>query len=186
MVNISKLTKINKKYHLIHFFHVSHYGTVQLCLLLPCCLTYNSPYSGAVINITAAQRKILENLQKCKRRTILGQRYTQYANAVETCGLESLANRRESHCCRSDKGACQFWTYWQFPPPPTRLNSHACNLRKVSNYSQMHIRTTRFKNTPSIPYISKQTLSQSSFKYFFIRCEPAKLLFQTFLFNNLS
>ena len=51
-------------------------------------------------SITVAQKKTLEHLQKCACRSILGQRYTSYADAIHICGLESLDDRKESHCLR--------------------------------------------------------------------------------------
>ena len=101
-------------------------------------------------SITAEQRKILEHLQKCACRTILGQRYTTYATALETCGLESLADRREGHCVEFAKGLGNSERTNDLLPP-SRLESHARNLCKANNYSQLRIRTSRFKKSP-IPY----------------------------------
>ena len=115
-------------------------------------------------SITAAQRKILEHLQKRACRSILGQRYTTYADALETCWLESLAHRRESHCRGFAEGLANSERTNDILPP-TRLESHACNLRNASNYSQLRIRTSRFKQSPIPCFINllnqpKQTLSQ--------------------------
>ena len=101
-------------------------------------------------SMTAQQRKILEHLQKRACRTILGQRFSTYAAALETCGLESLAERREGHCRGFAEGLANSERTNNLLPP-TRLESHARNLRNASNYSQLCIRTSRFKNSP-IPY----------------------------------
>ena len=51
--------------------------------------------------------------------------------------------------------------------PPIRLESHSRNLHNACNYSQLRIRTPRFKNS-SIPYFINLLN-----KYIFIPCEPA-------------
>ena len=89
----------------------------------------------------------------CKKRacrTTLGQRYTTYAAALETCGLESLAERREGHCRGFADGLANSERTNNLLPP-TRWESHARNLRNASNNSQLRIKASRFKNSP-IPY----------------------------------
>ena len=102
-------------------------------------------------SITAEQRKILKHLQKRACRSILGQRYTTYATALKTYGLESLADRREGHC-RGLAGGLANSERTNNLLPPARLESHARNLRNASiNYFHLRVRTSRFKKSP-IPY----------------------------------
>ena len=85
----------------------------------------------------------------CKKRacgTILGQRY-----ALETRGLDSLAEMREGHCRGLIEGLANSERSNDLLPP-TRLKSHARNLRNASNYTHLRIRTSRFKKSNPIFY----------------------------------
>ena len=125
--------------------------------------------------LSLRNRKILEHLQKCTCRTILGQRYITYATALETCGLGSLADRREGHCRGFAEGLANSELTNNLLPP-TRLESHACNLRNASNYSHLRIRTSRFKKVQSHTLstsksVNRHCLSEQSY-HFVIPCEP--------------
>ena len=47
-------------------------------------------------SLTQAQTDDIERVQRTSLKVILGQSYSQYENALETCGLESLSKRRET------------------------------------------------------------------------------------------
>ena len=125
---------------------------ISSCLFTKCYVRSVVEYADVAwsSSITAEQTEILEHLQKCVCRTILGQRYTTYAAALETCELESLADRREGHCRGFAAGLANSECANNLLPP-TRLESHARNLHNASNYSQLRIRTSRFKKSPT-PY----------------------------------
>ena len=101
-------------------------------------------------SITAAQKKTLEHLQKRACRIILAQRYTSYVDAMQLCGLESLAERRERHCLSFAKGLANS-ERTNGLLPLTRRESIGRNLRNAHHFSHLCSRTSRFQNSP-IPY----------------------------------
>ena len=61
-------------------------------------------------------------MQKQTCRTILGQRYATYEDTLEACGLSSLADRREGHCCGFAAGLAKSERTFDLLPP-ARLES---------------------------------------------------------------
>ena len=49
-------------------------------------------------SLTVEQSEKLEKIQKTCLKSILGDSYVDYSAAMEMCGLETLANRRERRC----------------------------------------------------------------------------------------
>ena len=99
--NINEIAKkANQKLYILRLlkrfgFNDDGLLSVYKCYVRPVVEYADVAWSSST---TAQQEKILEHLQKRACRTILGQRYTTYAAALETCGLQSLAERREGHC----------------------------------------------------------------------------------------
>ena len=101
-------------------------------------------------SISIKQAKELESIQKRACRTILGGDYTSYHDALLSCKLDSLSDRRVQHCRRFAEGLPEN-ERTQSLIPPTRLQSHGRNLRNSHNFSQFRARTERFRLSP-IPY----------------------------------
>ena len=109
--NINEIIKkANQKLYILWLLKRFGFNDDELLSVYKCCVRPAVEYADVVWSpsITAEQRKILEHLQKRTCRTILGQHYTTYATALETCGLESLADRREGHCRGFAEGLRQF------------------------------------------------------------------------------
>ena len=92
-----------------------------------------------------------------------------------------VSDRREGHCRRFAEGFANSERTNNLLPP-TRLESHARNLRNASNYSQLRIRTSRFQKSP-IPYLinllNQQTDIDSLSSFIF-------LLYHVSLNNNYA
>ena len=111
-------------------------------------------------SITVQQRKILEHLQKCACRTILGQRYTTYAAALETFGLESLAEGRSlSWVCRilNVQITSSLLPDWSLTPTTCIMQVITLNCA-----TEHHASKTVQSHSLSTSKISKQTLSSVS------------------------
>ena len=151
--NINEISKkANQTLYILQLLKRFGFNDNELLSVYKCYVRLVVEYAAVAwsSSITAAQRKILEHLQKRTCRTILGQRYTTYADALETYGFESLADRREGLCHGFAEGIANSERTNDLLPP-TRLESHAHNLHNASNYSLLRIRTSGFKKS-LIPY----------------------------------
>ena len=140
--NINEIAKkTNQKLHILRLLKRFGFNDDELFSVYNWCVRPVVEYADVAwsSSITAEQRKLLAHLQKRACRTILGQRYTTYADALETCGLESFADRREGHCRGFAEGLANSERINNLLPP-TRLEFHARNLRNASNYSQLRFR----------------------------------------------
>ena len=81
--------KANQKLHILRLLKRFGFNDDDLLSVYKCYVRPVVQYADVAwsSSITAEQRKILEYLQKRACRTILGQRYTTYADALETWGL---------------------------------------------------------------------------------------------------
>ena len=128
--NINEIAKkANQKLYILRLLKRFGFNDDELLSVYKCYVRPVVEYADVAwsSSITVAQRIILEHLQKRACRTILGQLYTTYADALETCGFESLADRREGHCHGSAEGFVNSERTNDLLPP-TRLESHARNL----------------------------------------------------------
>ena len=93
----------------------------------------------------------LERIQKRACRTILGfNNYTSYLKALDTCGLNSLHERRDKHCLKFASGLADN-ERTKHLMPPLRSAIHGRNLRNSNHLSQLPFKTKRFQQSP-IPY----------------------------------
>ena len=151
--NINEISKkANQKLYMLRLLKRFGFNDVELITIYKSYVRPAVEYADVTwsSSITAAQEKTLEHLQKRACRTILAQRYTSYADAMQLCGLESLADRRVKHCLSLAEGLAKSERTYDLLPP-TRRESHARNLRNAHHYSHLRTRTSRFKNSP-IPY----------------------------------
>ena len=100
--------------------------------------------------ITEKQSKNIETIQKRACRTIMGNSYVSYNQALTTCKFDSLSVRREQHCRRFAEGLPSNERTKDLLPP-TRFRCHGRSLRNNDNVSQFKFRTNRFHDSP-IPY----------------------------------
>ena len=92
--NINEIAKkANQKLYILRLLKRFGFNDDELLSVYKCYVRPVVEYADVAwsYSITAQQRKILEHLQKRACRTFLGQRYTTYAAALETCGIASLA-----------------------------------------------------------------------------------------------
>ena len=93
----------------------------------------------------------LERIQKRAFKTTVGfNNYKSYSDALNTCGLNSLQERRGDHCLKFAKslGDNERTNHLL---PPTRFAVHGRNLRNSKNISQLASKTNRFQQSP-VPY----------------------------------
>ncbi|KAI8503538.1 hypothetical protein Bbelb_185090 [Branchiostoma belcheri] len=96
------------------------------------------------MTLTAAT---IEQVQKRACRTILGKHYTDYASALQQCGLETLENRRVN-LCRKFAVSMEKSERTADLLPPTRGQSTQRELRNSTKRTLPTTRTTRCYNSP--------------------------------------
>ena len=109
-------------------------------------------YAAAVWHsgISAKQTKDIESIQKRACRIILGNSYESYDEALESCQLHSLSERREEYCRRFAEGLSNN-ERTKALLPPSRFECHGRSLRNKNKISKISCRTKRFQDSP-IPY----------------------------------
>ena len=100
--------------------------------------------------LTTKQSNDLEKIQKRACKTILGIKYNSYREALDSCGLKSLHDRRDDHC-RKFASRLVDNERTKHLMPPSRKSIHGRDLRNGSNFSQLRYKTKRFQQSP-IPY----------------------------------
>lgn len=103
--------------------------------------------------LTSKQINDLEKIQKRACRTIQGREYSSYSEALSSCDLMTLEDRRIDHCLKFAKGLADN-DRTKHLLPPTRIESHGRNLRNSNKISQIPTKTKRFQQSP-IPYFVK-------------------------------
>ena len=101
-------------------------------------------------SLTCDQGTTLEKVQKRACKIILGKNYNSYTDAIETCDLDTLSDRRKNHGRKFAQTLpnCQRTSTLI---PPTRRSVHGRDLRNSNSISLLPCRTERFRKSP-IPY----------------------------------
>ncbi|KAI8513803.1 hypothetical protein Bbelb_081270 [Branchiostoma belcheri] len=97
-------------------------------------------------NLTREQSATLERVQRRACRTILGRHYTDYASALQLCGLETLEQRRTC-LCRKFAASLQASERTADLLPRTRAETHGRNLRNAKALTLPISRTSRYRNS---------------------------------------
>ena len=98
-------------------------------------------------SLTNEQSALLERIQKACLKVILGDMYIDYVSALEMCGLESLATRREARCLdfalkclKHKKNSRLFPLNQDFPAYKVRgLKKFEVNFARTSAYMKSTI-----------------------------------------------
>ena len=104
--------------------------------------------------LTRKQSNDIESIQKRACKIILGHSFNSYNDELNYCNLDTLADRRLTHCLKFAENLNsnnRTSSLLPPPPPPTRLESHGRCLRNSNTMTQMPFKTTRFKNSP-VPF----------------------------------
>ena len=102
-------------------------------------------------NLTKKQTNNIERIQKRACKIILGFNYSTYENALVTCNITSLKERREKLCLDFALNLEKHPIHSSWLPDQRQVN---LNLRNAQKYSQLRCRTERFKGS-AIPYFVK-------------------------------
>ena len=90
----------------------------------------------------------IERVQKCALHIILGSSYSSYENALLSCSIESLAERRQSICVKFAKKSIKSnrFEHWYVP------NNENVNMRKTrgvkTKLKPVQTRTLRYEKSP--------------------------------------
>ena len=114
-----------------------------------CLAEYAVPvWSSSLTGVNSAK---IERIQKSATRIILGDAYTSYSRALETLGIQRLANRRKLLClkfalkCEKDPKFSKWF----------KLNTKNRNTRqKPTKYCEVYSHTERFYRSP-IAYLTR-------------------------------
>ena len=101
--------------------------------------------------LTIDQQNSLERVQKSCLRVILGEEYIDYSNALETCNLKTLYDRREERCMSFAKRCLKHPVHSRlFPLNP--WNPHY--IRDSEKFKVNFAKTETYKKS-AIPYIQR-------------------------------
>ena len=99
--------------------------------------------------LTTRQSNLLELIQKRALRIILGNTYPGYDNALSTCNLTRLSDRRENICLtfmeKTPQNTDQFKEF--LPQSPPRKS-----MRNPQRLTEIKCKTKRMKNS-ALPYL---------------------------------
>ena len=121
------------------------------------CLVWHS-------SLTKENISDLERIQKNAVRIILGKNYTDYEDALEKIGLQSLQKRRNElclrfakNCLRNEKTSNMF---------PVNNKQHDMNTRNEEKFKVKHANTGRLKNSaiPSMQRMLNEDYVKNAYK----------------------
>ena len=101
-------------------------------------------------SLTCDQGTTLEKVQKRACKIIFGKNYNSYTDAMETCELDTLSDRRKIHSRKFVQSLPNFHRTSSLIPP-TRRSVHGRDLRNSNSISLLPCRTEQFRKSP-IPY----------------------------------
>ena len=119
-----------------------------------CCVSWHS-------SLTQAQTDDIERVQRTSLKVILGQSYSHYEDALETCGLESLSKRRETRCLSFGLKSLKHPRHKSMFPLNNEEVASPYDTRVKNIFKVNFARTSTYQNS-AIPYI--QNLLNEHFK----------------------
>ena len=146
------LTRANRRLFMLRTLKKFDFTQDELAIVFKSYLRPILEYAAVVwhSSITSKQSNDIERIQNRACKIILGRNYSSYENAITTCNLDSLIDRRETLCLKFATGLASN-VRTEHLIPPTRMEIHGRNLRNSSAISQIRTRTSRFYNSP-VPY----------------------------------
>ena len=93
--------------------------------------------------LTTKQSNDLEKIQKRACKTILGIKYNSYPEALDSCGLNSLHDRRDDHCRKFASGLVDNESTKHLMPP-SRKSIYGRDLRNGSKFQNCAIKPSAF------------------------------------------
>ena len=103
-------------------------------------------------SLTQDETRKLEMIQKTVLKVILGDMYVNYQAALEMCGLQTLANRRQQRCLDFSLKCVKHPKMGNLFPMNPENSQHY--LRKKELFRVNFAHTTRYKNS-TIPYCQR-------------------------------
>ena len=103
-------------------------------------------------SLTQTQSDELEKIQKTCLKVILGDHYVDYTSALDTCGLQTLSERRASRCLNFAKKSINHPRNSRlFPENP---NKNIKNIRNHEPFLVNFARTSDYRKS-TIPYCQR-------------------------------
>ena len=121
-------------------------------LLEYCCVSWHS-------SLTKEQSYDIERVQRTALKVILGEAYDDYENALITCDLENLYNRREKRCLTFGLRSLKHPKHMHMFP----YNTSDQSVRNPNTFKVNFARTSTYKNS-AVPYIQNMLNSHFSKK----------------------
>ena len=153
--NISEISiKTNRRLYMLRMLTKFGFNTQELVAVYKGYIRPLLEYADSVwhSSLSVKQSKTLEQFQRRACRIILGWNFSSYSEALKTCELETLSDRRENHCLRFAEGLSNISRTSDLLLP-VRGVAHARNLRSANKLSTFFTRTSRFQNSP-IPFFT--------------------------------
>ena len=110
-------------------------------------------------SLTQNEARKLEMIQKTSLKVILGDMYVSYSAALEMCGLQTLATRRQQRCLDFALKCVKHPRMGKLFPKNPENSQHHLRQKEIFRVNFAH--TTRYKNS-TIPY--RQRLLNGYFK----------------------
>lgn len=146
------LTKANRRLFMLRTLKKFNFDQDELTVVYKSYVRPTLEYADVIWHsgITSKQTNDIEKIQKRACRTILGHKYFSYDDALTSCNLVPLNDRRYQHCVKFSQGLNKN-NRTSTILPPTRIEAHGRNLRNSNQISQLPVRTARFAGSP-VPY----------------------------------
>ena len=148
------ISRANRKLYILKalkrfFLPINDLVSIYLGYIRP-LLEYATPVWN--FSLTIKQVKALENFQKRVCKIILGNAYKGYCDALVSCGLVGLSQRRKQLCIKFGQSllTSKHFSSWI---PLTRHQSHGRLLRNSSTLTIPFCRTRRYQNSPLVALI---------------------------------
>jgi hypothetical protein len=104
--------------------------------------------------LTVEQSQNLESVQKLCLKVILGDEYSGYDNALESCGLVRLSERREDKCLKFGLKSLLHPVHAQMFPVNPHILTNPINTRSTEHFTVNWAKSESYRQS-AIPYIQR-------------------------------
>ena len=105
--------------------------------------------------LTGEQNQNLERVQKLCLKVILGEHYKDYSSALDTCGLDSLSDRREDKCLQYGLKSLLHPVHSRKFPVNPHIENNSHDIKNSENFKVNWAKTDSYRMS-AIPYIQRK------------------------------